>query len=38
VFVKGYVGVEDAGFEVDLGGFEWVVGGEDEEEFEFTAL
>lgn len=38
VLVKGDVGMPDASLEVDLGRLEGVVGGEDEEEFEFTAL
>jgi hypothetical protein len=38
VLVEGDVGVEDTGFERDLGGFERVVGGEDKEELEFSAL
>jgi hypothetical protein len=38
VLVEGDVWVEDTGFERDLGGFERVVGGEDEEELEFSAL
>jgi hypothetical protein len=38
VLVEGDIRVEDTGFERDLGGFEGVVGGEDEEELEFSAL
>jgi hypothetical protein len=37
-FVKGDVGVPDAGYEVDGGRFEGVFFGEDEEELEFPAL
>jgi hypothetical protein len=38
VLVEGDVWVEDTGFERDLGGLERVVGWEDEEELEFSAL
>jgi hypothetical protein len=38
VLVEGHVGVVDSGLERDLGGLEWVVGWEDEEELEFAAL
>jgi hypothetical protein len=37
-FVKGDVGVPDAGYEVDGGRFEGVFFGEHEEELEFSAL
>lgn len=38
VLVEGHVRVPDSRLEVDLGGLERVVGGEDEEELEFPAL
>lgn len=38
MLVEGHVGVPDPRLEVDLGGLEGVVGGEDEEELEFAAL
>jgi len=38
VLVEGYVGVPDASLEVDFWGLERVLGGEDKQELEFTAL
>ena len=38
VLVKGDIWVPDAGLEGDLWGLEGVFGGEDEKEFEFSAL